>query len=209
MRMTHRTFYAALLAGLAAVAVACSSSTDPNGGTRPPSGLNIIPLPTGHPALYAAKDSFYAVSGEDHEVRLYFRDNQGNPDEEYVRFRVRPNSLRALPDGTPIQPGDTVKIIITVTQPDSIQFNFEPTGLQFNPSDPARLRIEYGETNDDLNNDGVVDQADTTIEKAAAIWTQHQSGDSYLELQGNEDHDETSDEIEVDVLSFSRFALAY
>ena len=66
-------------------------------------------------------------------------------------------SLLALPDGTPILPGDSVLIQVSVVDPTEMLFDLEPTGLKFNPAAPARLKIHYDHAGGDLNDDGVAD----------------------------------------------------
>lgn len=192
---------------LAAVA-ACSDAGAPDtGGTKPPSELTIIRLPAGSPAIWNPVDSFWAKKGQDRELRIYFDAPGGGPGEEYMRFRVDAASLQALPDGTPIAVGDSVLITIRVLDPQEIQFEFLPAGLTFNPSQPAELKIEYGETGGDLDDDGDVDTDDSTIEQEMSIWKQEQPGWDYLKV-GSVKFEEL-EEIEAEILGFTRYAIAY
>jgi hypothetical protein len=194
---------------LAAALAACTDSGGPNTDeVRPPGALTIIRLPAGSPAIWNPVDSFYAKKGEDRELRIDFANATGTgPGEEYMRLRVDAGSLRNYPDGTPIAVGDSVLIIVRVQDPELVQFEFEPAGLTFNPSLPARLKIEYGETGGDLDDDGDVDAEDSTIEQIMAVWRQEQPGDSYLKLGGVKI--EELNEIEANILGFTRYAIAY
>ena len=209
MRTSRRFRPGVFLAGiLLAGAAACSDTSGPN-TTRPPGALHIIPLPAGHADILDATVTFTATKGQEAEQKIYFDDGNGQQGDEYMRFRVRAQSLLRRPDGTLINDGDQVQITITVVNPDSIQFDFQPAGLQFDPQHPADLQIEYEECGDDLDDDGTPSTPqDVQIENAMAVWRQHLPGDPYTELPSLS-HDEDINEIEVDVLSFSRFALAY
>jgi hypothetical protein len=193
---------------LAAAVAACSDSGGPDtSGVKPPGELTIIRLPAGSAPIWNPVDSFYAKRGEDRELRIYFANGLGGSGEEYARLRVDAPSLLARPDGTLFQVGDSILITVRVTDPALIQFEFEPAGLTFNPSVPAQLKIEYGETGGDLDDDGDVDGEDESIEHLIALWKQELPGESYLKL-GSVKIEEL-DEIEADILGFTRYAIAY
>jgi len=194
---------------LAAMLAACSDSGGPNtGGVRPPGDLSIIRLTPGHAAIWNPVDSFYAVKGQDRELRIYFTAEDGvSRGEEYVRLRVDAASLLTMPDGTPIQVGDSVLITLRVPDPDLVQFQFEPSGLKFDPSVPAQLKIEYGEANPDYNDDGHEDGQDAAIKQQLAVWRQEQAGQSYLKV--NTVNVTELDECNADLAGFTRYAIAY
>jgi hypothetical protein len=197
-----------LLAVLAGVGASCSDSGEPNGdNSKPPSDLNVIHVaPTSTP-LFNSSASFYAKRGEDREVRIFFQDETGGEGEEYLRLRVDAGSLLAQADGTPFLPGDSVLIQVSVVNPTEMLFDLQPTGLKFNPAAPARLKIHYDHAGGDLNDDGVSDGQDTSIERTLAIWRQETLADPFVRL--------TSvltieiDEAEAELTGFSRYALAY
>jgi hypothetical protein len=193
---------------LAAALAACSDTGGPDtGGVKPPADLTIIQLPVTAPAIWNPVDSFYAKKGEDRELRIYFDAPGGGPGEEYMRLRVEAGSLYKRPDGTLFQVGDSVLITVRVQDPSLVQFEFQPAGLTFNPSLPAELKIEYGETGGDLDDDGDVDADDASIEQVMAVWRQEQPGQSYVKL-GSVKVEELN-EIEADLLGFTRYAIAY
>lgn len=194
---------------LAAALAACGDSGGPDTGEiRPPGSLIIIRLPATSPPIWNPVDSFYARKGVDRELRIHFTNSNGTgPGEEYMRLRVDAPTLLARPDGSLFQVGDSVLITVRVLDPALIQFQFEPSGLTFNPAVPAQLRIEYDQTGDDLDDDGDVDTEDATIEQLIAIWSQEQPGQSYLKL-GTVKIEEL-DQIEADLLGFTRYAIAY
>jgi hypothetical protein len=196
---------AALLTGLAA----CSDSTSPGDGTtRPPADLNFVRLAQTSPPLFeGGVASFYAVQGEDHEARIYFQDLNGAQGEEFLRLRVRPASLLARPDGTPIAAGDSVLITVRVVDPDTILFEMEPSGLTFSATEPAELKIHYAHGDHDFNDDGAINVFDDQIKSQLAIWRQPALTDPFVKL-GSVNVEE-SEEINADILGFSRYAIAY
>lgn len=193
---------------VAAALAACSDSGGPNtGGVKPPGELTIIRLPASSPPIWNPVDSFYAKKGVDRELRIYFEDAVGGSGEEYLRFRVDAGSLLARPDGSLFQVGDSVLITVRVVDPQLIYFEFEPSGLTFNPSLPAQLKIEYAEAGGDLDDDGDVDAEDDAIEQVIDLWRQEQPGQDFVKLGAVKI--EELDEIEADVIGFTRYAIAY
>jgi hypothetical protein len=190
-----------------ALGVACSSTTSPDQPTVAADSIHILTLQPTHPPLYSDSITFVATRGQSTEQKLYFADIEGGPGEEYLRFRLDAQSLQAYPDGTPFNTGDTVRITIRVINPDSIYFQFDPAGLKFNPSYPARLTVKYAETGGDFNDDHQVTAADTAIAPKLAIWRQPEPTDSFTKLQSVRIED--AEEIEAKLLGFSRYAIAY
>ncbi|MFL5516328.1 MAG: hypothetical protein ACJ8DJ_09230, partial [Gemmatimonadales bacterium] len=139
--------------------------------------------------------------------RIYFQDTGGGQGEEYLRLRVDAATLLALPDGTPVAQGDSVLIHVRVEDPTEMLFELEPSGLRFNPAAPARLKIHYDHADGDLNDDGLVDASDSTIETRLAIWRQESPGDPFVRLSSVLSLE--LDEVEADLTGFSRYALAY
>ena len=193
---------------LAAALAACSDAGGPdNGGVRPPGQLTIIRLPAGSPPIWNPVDSFYAKKGTDRELRMYFTAPGGGQGEEYMRLRVDAGSLLARPDGSLFAVGDSVLITVRVVDPQQIYFEFEPSGLTFNPALPAELKIEYAETGGDLDDDGDTDGDDDAIEQVIDLWRQEQAGQDFVKLGAVKL--EELDEIEAEILGFTRYAIAY
>jgi hypothetical protein len=193
---------------LAAAVAACSDAGAPNtGGVKPPGELTIIQLPAASPPIWNPVASFYAKKGTDRELRIYFQDAVGGPGEEYLRLRVDAGSLYKRPDGTLFQVGDSILITVTVVDPQQIFFDFQPSGLTFSSAVPAQLKIEYAETGGDLDDDGDVDTDDDAIEQVIDLWRQEQAGGDFVKLGAVKI--EELDEIEADILGFTRYAIAY
>jgi hypothetical protein len=192
---------------LAGVAACSSDPTSSGDGSRPSSDLNILRVASTAPALFNPEASFYAVQGQDREVRISFQDATGLEGEEFLRLRVRPGSLQSNPDGTPIAPGDSVLITVRVENPDSILFEMEPAGLTFSPAGPAELKIHYAHADHDFNDDGTINTFDDQIKTQLAIWRQETLSDPFTKL-GSVNVEE-SEEINADILGFTRYAIAY
>lgn len=204
-----------LMAGLALLsAAACADSTAPakqpneTGEQKPQDQLTFLQLGLNTPGLAATTTTFWAKVGEDREVRLYYRPRAGRSDStEYLRFRVRPRSLLKRPNGTAFATGDSIQITITVSDPVKLIVDFQPSGLQFDPSDPARLKLSFHEKSGDLNDDGKVDASDTTVKGKIAIWKQESSSLPWFQLTSV--LLESSDEIEASITGFTTYAVAY
>lgn len=192
-----------------ALLLACSDSGGPGDDTKPPSELTILRLSEDSPPLFNPVVSFYAVRGDNREVRIFFQDeNQpGEAGDEYLRLEVDNDALLAYPDGTAFVEGDSVLITVTVVDPARLLFEFEPAGLTFNPSRPAELKIHYDKADDDLDEDGDVDLDDRALELTLAIWRQESDGDPFQRL-GSLLIDDL-EEIDAELEGFSRYALAY
>ncbi len=196
-------------AAVALMTLACSESTAPSDDTdlRPPAELNILQLAQNAPPLFNPIISFYAIRGEDREGRIFFQDAGGGRGNEYLRLKIDGASLLTHPDGTPFAVGDSILITVTVVDVQQILFELEPSGLRFDPLQPVELEIDYGEADDDFNEDGVVNAADDEIEDVLAIWRQETPGGVFERLGSVTIKD--LEEIEADLLGFSRYAIAY
>lgn len=198
-----------LLAAWAGAAASCSDSSSPpdDGGSKPPSELSVVHVAAASTPLFNTTVSFYAKRGENSEGSLSFQDASGGEGEEYVRLRIDANSLLALPNGDAIVPGDSVRITLSVVDPTEMLFDLQPTGLKFNPADPAELKIHYDHANGDLNHDGTSDSRDDVIERMLAIWRQESLTDPFVRLTSVLTIE--TNEVNADLTGFSRYALAY
>jgi hypothetical protein len=186
---------------------ACSDSTSPGHITRDPGELNVVRLAETSPPLFNPVDSFYAKKGQDREIRIYFQDEVGGSGEEFFRLLVSAPSLLTGPDGSPFQAGDSVLIHVRVVDPTRILFELEPAGLTFDPARPAELKIRYAHADDDFNEDGSVDGSDDQIEQQLAIWRQETLTDPFVRLGSITEL--TLEEIDADIVGFTRYAIAY
>jgi hypothetical protein len=188
-----------------AVLVACSTADGPPTPV-PTSQLHFVLQDSAY-HLLSDSASFYAKAGADRRVQLFYRGYSNDTGEALLDFEVRAGSLLMRPDGTPFQLGDS--ILITVTIPDTTKFDFVflPAGLQFNPNDPARLRIEYNYSNHDFNGDGHHDSEDDRAQSLLNVW-RREPPDTVWTNQGAT-NSVSFEELEAAIRSFSHYAVAW
>jgi len=200
-----RASSAVALALLATVAASCSDATAPQEKTT--SELHFLAFASSAPEIQDTTVSFYAKLGENREIRLRYVAAPGGTAEEILRFEVPGNSLDRRPDGTPFAQGDSIKITVRIADLTKFKFDFQPSGLKFSSSHPARLRIEFAHADHDVNDDGAVNAQDDSLLATAAIWRQDSADqpwvrlDDVLELELNE--------VQADIFSFTGYALAF
>lgn len=187
---------------LAALAACGGDSTGPQQITKPTTDLHFLRLSATAPQLQSTVVSFYAVKGQDSEIRVRFKNG-----EDYLRFRVFANSLDRRPDGSAIANGDSVLITITITDPTKLQADFQPAGLKFSSATPARLQFEFGEADKDLNEDGVVNGVDASLIPQISTWRQEVTGGDWMKVGSIVEVE--INEVQADISGFSGYALAY
>jgi hypothetical protein len=213
LTMKHPIHPTLMAAALVAALASCSDSTGGGGGQNTLTFLSLAgtapPLCADSAGAKFGKDP----NGQDQDIALYFpasgnvSDCAAGPTEDFLRLKLKPTSLLRYPDGNLIANGDSVYIYVKWVGSDSILFDLQPSGLIFDPAQPAELRIEYAEASDDLNHDGRVDAEDTTIEHELDIWRQENPGDPFVRVGTGKAED--SNEIEARLNGFSRYAIAY
>ncbi len=150
--------------------------------------------------------SFWAVRGESREIRMrYAPENPGEEGEEFLEFEVDDESLLRRPDGTLFAEGDSILITVRVDTTDRFVFTMEPSGLVFDPDEPAELEVDFLRSERDLNGDGVVNDADEALRRTLRIWKQERPGDPWFPLGTVEVRE---DRLRADIDSFTGFALA-
>lgn len=168
------------LVAIGALVVACS---DASGPAQQRLDLNFLRPALTAPQVANPVVAFYAKKGQDVEAIMWYRKHAGRPDStEFMRFRLQDNSLLARPDGSAFAPGDSVLITITLADPQRLIIDMQPSGLRFSPVKPAELKLSFEEADEDLNEDGVVNEADGAIVGQFAIWKRERSGDPWLKL---------------------------
>jgi hypothetical protein len=164
---------------------------------------------SGAPDIANPVVQFWAKRGEDRSGTIYYHSTTSGRDSTPLFFlRVRAKSLWKRPDGSTIAQGDSVLITLTVTDTVDLVVDCQPSGLLFSPDTPARLKMSYGETSDDLNDDGVVNSTDSTLTRALAIWRKETATSPWIRVL-NSRNSTGSHEVEADIGGFTGYAIAY
>ncbi len=190
-----------------ASASACSNSSGPV--TIPPRAtLNFVVQDSTYKPILSALGSFYAKVGEHREVRLVYQGSTpADSGAEFLRFEVPTDGLYRKPDGTAFGPTDSIRITVTVVDPKKFLFDFQPSGLQFNPSDPARLKVEYHYAQPDFNGDGTIDSRDAEIAAMLALWRREPPDTLWDNTAAVKSL--ALEEFDADIFSFSQYAVAW
>ncbi len=160
------------------------------------------------PPLAAGQVSFWAVRGQTREAELRFLPHPGaHSGNRLVRLKLDKRSLVARPDGTPIAPGDSLRITLTVVDSGAMIVEFQPAGLVFAPNRGAQLTMWYLEANHDFNRDGMLTAADSAVEAGFALWGQETPADPWVPLPSVLSPQEN--EVEAEIPGFTRYAVAY
>jgi hypothetical protein len=189
------------------MAGACSNSSGP-GSPAPRATLNFVRQDSTYKPLLSARGAFYAKVGQGRLVRLVYQGTTPTDSgAEFLRFEVPADGLYRKPDGTPFAAGDSILITVTVLDPKQFRFEFQPSGLQFNPSDPARLKIEYHYADPDYNGDGKVDSTDAQIATILELWRREPPDTLWFQTPAVKSVELS--EFDAEVLQFSQYAVAW
>ena len=170
---------------------------------------HFVTAAAGAPDIANPVVQFWAKRGEDRSATIYYHSTTSGRDSTPLFFlRVRAKSLWKRPDGSTIAEGDSVRITLTVTDPVNLVVDCQPSGLLFSPDAPARLKMSYALTDDDLNHDGVVNGTDQTLTRALAIWRKETAAAPWLRVLSSRNSD-GANEVEADIGGFTGYAIAY
>lgn len=189
------------LLALLVLPAALAACEEPDGGGEYLPGEDLVflrPAPNA-PALKTYDTTFVATKGQDAELRLDYVNGA-----ECLRLRLDDDTLLRRPDGTPIRDGESVTIRVRVVDAGYFNFEFQPAGLQFDPDEPAELRVDYAFAHPDFNGDGEVDDDDEDFE--FGWWRQEMPGQPWERIGSARVHDLT--EVRADIDGFTRYALA-
>jgi len=186
------------------------SPTDPGPIPIPEAQLTFLRQAPNAPPLLTTDTTVLATKGQDLEVRIFYAPAPGSGSqtgEEFLRLKLEEETLLRYPANHPrqgalFQDGDTVSIRIQVA-PEDIIATLEPSGLQFDPSEPAKLKLRYAESDDDIDDDG---DDDPELEVEIDMWRQENPGDPWFRIGTVKSED--LDEVEAELFGFSRYALA-
>ncbi len=175
---------------------------------RPTALLKLLRVSPTAPPLAATTTSFFAVAGRSSGMDIWYRARPGRRDStRLMEFRLGPNSLGRKPNGSAFSQGDSIRITITVRDPTRIIIDFQPSGLRFAASDPARLKLFFAEVSDDLDDDGKVDADDEAAKRKLAIWRQEALGLSWFRIASAVEVN--SREVKADLAGFTGYCLSY
>ncbi|HSJ63474.1 MAG TPA: hypothetical protein VK922_06140 [Gemmatimonadaceae bacterium] len=192
----------------AALLAACDDSTGTQVVQRNETDLAFLRTADDAPPLASIVASFWAVRGEERELRLSYRSRPGRTDStEFLRLRIGDASLVTLPSGLPIALGDSLLITVTVIDPARMIVELQPAGLLFARGEPAELEMRYREADPDYDDDGDVDEDDARIEQRLGIWRQEAVGQPWVRISTDVRVD--SDDVKADLTGFTRYAIAY
>ena len=196
-----------LYAAMAAVLMTgCDETTEPDPPETVPTEDLVFLRFSETLSLPVRDTTFVARYGEDAELRLFTDPEPGEDSgDEFFRFTLDNESLLRHPNGSLFVPGDSVVIRVTIPG-DAFVFYFEPSGLVFNPAQPAEMEIDYGNADPDYDDDGDEDDEDLEFELELSIWKQETASDPWVRL-GTVQVEEL-DEVEAEITSFTGFALA-
>jgi hypothetical protein len=168
----------------------------------------MLQVAAGAPALVSSQVSFWAYYDRDTRAQLVYHAIVSATDSvTLVDFTVPAQSLSKLPDGSAISSGDSVLITMSILNPLLLDVRFEPSGLQFSSSKPARLRLGFGNADPDLNGDGSVDGDDAALAAKLSIWQQEDILSPWTELSSTVDAD--AKVVSADIPGFTNYAVAY
>lgn len=192
---------------LAFALAACGGDPARPDDTRPTSALNFLEPTAG--AVLRTEASFWAVRGQERELRLYFAPRSSGLDSaEFLRLKVGDRSLLARPNGTPFAIGDSVLISVRVIEASRLILEFEPSGLRFDPAEPAELRLSLEEVDHDVDDDGDIDARDMSLlRQDVSLWRQEAAGRPWVRI--GTAYFESFDEFESDISGFTNYALAF
>lgn len=195
------------LALVVAIAAACSDSGGPPNGS-PRAKLSFVLQDSTYRPLLATRDSFWARVGADRQLRLFYQGaTPADTGPEFLRFEVTNDALFRKPDGSAFGPNDSIRITITVVDPKQFWFEFEPSGLRFNPDKPARLKVKYEYAEKDFSGDGTIDATDAEIEGRLDLWRREPPDTLWFQVGAVKF--EELDEFDANLFSFSQYAIAW
>lgn len=161
------------------------------------------------PPLTSTRATFWARRDADRVGTLYFQSTTGDPADstELLRLTIPARALSRLPDGSRIAKHDSVRITITLVDPQRLVVELEPSGLRFANAHPARLELAYDQASGDLDGNGVVDGRDQVREAGLSIWRRETANDPWKRVAGSRHggHKKIDGVIE----GFTQYAIAY
>ena len=162
----------------------------------------------GAPTIANPVVSFWAKRGVRQTAEMVYHRVAGARDSVvFFSLRLKERSLWRRPDGTAFADGDSVLITLTLVDAGRGIVDCQPSGLRFSPVDPVRLRMSFFHADDDLNRDGVVNAADSSIARGLDIWRRESAAEPWQSLVSKVavgPH-----EVEAEIGGFTGYAIAW
>lgn len=206
--MRFRILRPLALAFLTSLAACEDPGVGPDPVEQVPEGrLTFLRFAESAPPLADSVVSFWAVRGEDRGVEMRLAPGgDGEQGEDFLQFEVPGGALLKRPDGRAFVSGDSVLITIQVVDATRFLFHFEPSGLQFDPKNPAELEVSYEYADRDFDQDGDLDEDDREVEREFGVWHQRRLGGLWAKVGTIRMED--LEEVEAKITGFSRYAMA-
>lgn len=141
---------------------------------------NVLRQAPSAPPFESYEVSFWAVRGIKAGVEVHYTATMGGDGDippRFLKFQVPARGLLAGPDGIRFARGDSVLITLTI-DPVEFRVDFAPSGLVFDPRDPAILKLAYKYVDEDVDKDGDVDADDRAILDSALTAFHYETVDS-------------------------------
>ena len=215
------------MAGLAAF-IACMDATGPDPGLQALDGmapwvrhlnadkdgdgygdseLNILAMADDSPRLVTYRKTFKACKSKSQKLQIGYLAKPDVVTGLFLELEIPKYSLSRMPNGRRIASWECVWITATI-DPDNMVVKFEPEGLRFRSSKPAKLRMWYTYANLDLNGDGVVDHKDEEIiDEDLALWRLPYDGGAWVKIGSV--HAENAMQFTARLTRFSHYAVAH
>lgn len=196
----------ALVPALLLALAGCGELTDPEPGAVAEPELAFVRLSSAAPEIEDTVVTFWAVKGQDREVQIRYYYPASHEYAKCLRFVVPADALLERPDGTAFAPGDSVEITVRMPDPTTLSFEFEPSGLEFDPAHPATVEVVYLYADPDLDGDGDVDSHDQALADTFQFWRQEAPGQPWFAVPTS--RDATLAEAVASITGFTKYALA-
>ncbi len=209
------------MAGLAAF-VACMDATGPDPGYQALDGmapwvthlnasggtqLHILAMADNSPRLETYNTTFRACKSKSQKLQIGYLPKPDVVTGLFLELEVPKYSLYKWPSGRRFASWECVYITATI-DPGNMVVKFEPEGLKFRSSNPAKLRMWYTFADLDLNGDGVVDGEDEEIiGEDLALWRLPDDGGAWEKIGSV--HYESAMQFKANLTQFSHYAVAH
>ena len=161
------------------------------------------------PALEKYRVSFWVSRSKGGRVEVDYRPpRRGRDGDRFLKFEISDYSVASWPGMNPYNWRDSVKVTLTIDTV-FLSVQFEPSGLTFKSTRPAKLTFWYENTDPDLNGDGAVNKADWQLAEQLAIWQEAGYGDHSRIVEINSENDWASQYVTGRLEHFSQYGVSW